>query len=111
MTILYLNVPENRIEAILKRDDPANPFQTYCERLVVPDDFDLYVDYVNDQGEPRKRELTVGELRSRMTYRENRYASYPSIQEQLDMLYWDSQNGTKVWEARIAEIKSLFPKE
>lgn len=108
--ILYLNVKENRIEAVLKRPDPENPFQHYCEELIVPDDFNILVDCTNEDGELRKRELTATELRSKLSYREYRYAEYPSIQEQLDMLFWDTQNGTKRWETTIAQIKSRFPK-
>jgi len=35
---------------------------------------------------------------------------YPSIQEQLDMQYWDSVNGTTNWEDAIAKVKSDNPK-
>ena len=31
---------------------------------------------------------------------------YPSIQEQLDMQYWDKVNGTTNWEDAIAKVKS-----
>ena len=35
---------------------------------------------------------------------------YPSIQEQLDMQYWDSVNGTTNWEDAIAKVKLDNPK-
>jgi len=35
---------------------------------------------------------------------------YPSIQEQLDMQYWDSVNGTTNWEDAIAKVKADNPK-
>ena len=35
---------------------------------------------------------------------------YPSIQEQLDMQYWDNVNGTTTWEDAIAKIKADNPK-
>ena len=44
-------------------------------------------------------------------YIRNRIANYPSITEQLDMLYWDNANGTKVWQDKITEIKSANPKK
>ena len=34
---------------------------------------------------------------------------YPSIQDQLDMQYWDSINGTTKWKDKIAEIKTAKP--
>ena len=44
------------------------------------------------------------------TYRELRQKEYPSIQEQLDMMYWDSVNGTNKWRDLITSIKAKFPK-
>lgn len=43
-------------------------------------------------------------------YRNNRMMEYPSMQEQLDMQYWDSINGTTVWQDTIATIKAKYPK-
>ena len=40
---------------------------------------------------------------------EARKKLYPSIQEQLDMQYWDSINGTTKWKDKIAEIKAAEP--
>ena len=35
---------------------------------------------------------------------------YPSIQDQLDMQYWDRKNGTKTWEESIDKVKTDNPK-
>jgi hypothetical protein len=35
---------------------------------------------------------------------------YPSIQEQLDMQYWDNVNGTTTWNDTITKIKTDNPK-
>jgi len=35
---------------------------------------------------------------------------YPSIQEQLDMQYWDSVNGTTTWKDAVAKVKADNPK-
>mgnify|MGYP001168905550 CR=1 FL=1 len=43
-------------------------------------------------------------------YQYDRAISYPSIQDQLDMLYWDRKNGTKTWEESIDKVKSDNPK-
>ena len=43
-------------------------------------------------------------------YQRNRETSYPSIQEQLDMQYWDSVNGTTTWKDAIAKVKTDNPK-
>ena len=41
---------------------------------------------------------------------QTRKISYPSINEQLDMLYWDSVNGTTTWKDAIAQVKADNPK-
>lgn len=43
-------------------------------------------------------------------YQRDRAKAYPSLEEQMDMQYWDRVNGTNNWETRIAEIKAQFPK-
>ena len=43
-------------------------------------------------------------------YKISRAISYPSIQEQLDMQYWDSVNGTTTWADAISRVKENFPK-
>jgi len=43
-------------------------------------------------------------------YQRDRATAYPSIQEQLDMQYWDNVNGTTNWEDAIAKVKSDTPK-
>ena len=43
-------------------------------------------------------------------YQRDRATAYPSIQEQLDMQYWDKVNGTTNWEDAIAKVKSDIPK-
>ena len=43
-------------------------------------------------------------------YQRERATAYPSIQEQLDMQYWDKINGTTNWEDAIAKVKSDIPK-
>ena len=44
------------------------------------------------------------------TYKRQRATAYPSIQEQLDLLYWDKVNGTDNWEQAIAAVKTEYPK-
>lgn len=43
-------------------------------------------------------------------YQRDRAISYPRIQDQLDMLYWDRKNGTKKWEESIDKVKADNPK-
>ena len=64
--------------------------------------------------------IPVADIEAKMTelqaeydaneYQRERATSYPSIQEQLDMQYWDKVNGTTNWEDAIAKVKSDIPK-
>ena len=35
---------------------------------------------------------------------------YFSVQEQLDMQYWDNVNGTTTWKDHVAAVKAKYPK-
>ena len=43
-------------------------------------------------------------------YKSDRTDAYPSIGDQLDMQYWDKNNGTTTWVDAIAKVKSDNPK-
>jgi len=43
-------------------------------------------------------------------YKAARQEAYGSIQDQLDMLYWDEVNSTTTWKDHIAQVKSDNPK-
>ena len=64
--------------------------------------------------------IPVADIEAKMTelqaeydanqYQRDRATAYPSIQEQLDMQYWDKVNGTTNWEDAIAKVKLDNPK-
>ena len=43
-------------------------------------------------------------------YKDDRREGYGNIEDQLDMQYWDSVNGTTTWADHIAQVKSDNPK-
>ena len=45
-----------------------------------------------------------------ISYKTLRSNEYPTIEEQLDMIYWDKNNGTNNWFSKISEIKAKYPK-
>mgnify|MGYP003140020040 CR=1 FL=1 len=45
-----------------------------------------------------------------LEYSRKRAEQYASLQEQLDMQYWDSVNGTTTWKDHVAKVKSDNPK-
>jgi hypothetical protein len=62
--------------------------------------------YYTEKPKPTQEELDAVEL----TYVQKRLKEYPSIQEQLDMQYWDKLNGTTNWEDAISKVKLDNPK-
>lgn len=43
-------------------------------------------------------------------YQRQREVAYPTIQQQLDMQYWDKVNGTTTWQDAINAVKAEYPK-
>ena len=68
-----------------------------------------------EQTEPTQEEIDakVVELISEWTaneYARGRQAEYPSIGDQMDMLYHDLLNSTTTWKDAIAKVKDDNPK-
>ena len=71
----------------------------------------------NDPNIPQPSEEVINQEISRLQaeydskqYQRDRKKEYPSIEEQLDMLYWDSINGTTNWQQTIDTVKAKHPK-
>ena len=56
-----------------------------------------------------KQQELIAEYNSNQ-YQRDRAKEYPSIQEQLDMQYWDKINGTNKWQQAINAVKQKYPK-
>ena len=72
-------------------------------------------DYKGKVTRPTDKEINdkVAELKAdydTKKYQRDRSTSYPNIQEQLDMQYWDAVNGTKKWQEAVAKVKTDNPK-
>ena len=57
-----------------------------------------------------KEEAAYATIRAANEYSWKRAEAYPSIQEQLDMMWHDKQNDTTTWEDAISKVKSDNPK-
>lgn len=69
-----------------------------------------------DIPQPNETEIQAEIERLQNAYNANQYqrdrvAAYPSLEEQVDMQYWDAINGTTVWQDTISAVKSKYPKE
>ena len=91
-------------------------------RALIPD-AKLYVEdnswdkihWDDEREQPSRSEIEakIKELQAEYDakqYHRDRAISYPSIQDQLDMQYWDSVNGTTTWKDAIAKVKTDIPK-
>jgi len=56
-----------------------------------------------------KQQELITEYNSKQ-YQRDRAKEYPSIQEQLDLQYWDKINNTNKWEEAINAVKTKYPK-
>jgi hypothetical protein len=75
----------------------------------------LYVlESENDISERLNEILAIAGVKTRewdnKQYYRDRAVAYPSIEEQLDTLYWDKINGTDNWVNSISKVKSKIKK-
>ena len=56
-----------------------------------------------------KQQELITEYNSKQ-YQRDRAKDYPSMQDQLDMQYWDKINGTNKWQQAINAVKQKYPK-
>jgi hypothetical protein len=62
------------------------------------------------EGTPEISKADIKAKINETQYQRDRVKSYPSIQEQLDMQYWDKINGTNNWQDAINAVKAQYPK-
>lgn len=80
--------------------------------VIVPDDLNIRKTVVDDEGNEGLVEVTLDELTQRhaeflTNYANARRLAYPSVVDQLDMLY---HGGFDAWKATIDAVKEQFPK-
>ena len=63
-----------------------------------------------DQTKINSARATLDSEYAALEYSRKRVEQYASIQDQLDMQYWDNVNGTTTWKDHIAKVKSDNPK-
>jgi len=78
--------------------------EQWAENVTVPEGSSVTLSAVRSILDEFKAEEAVRFVQ------QDRARAYPSIQEQLDMQYWDSVNGTNTWANAIAAVKEANPK-
>lgn len=61
-------------------------------------------------NEPQRGFMWTVDMVKKDFYRELRERSYKDTQDQLDMLYWDTIEGTTTFRDHVAAVKAAFPK-
>ena len=98
---------------MITRADAISSLRPNSEWVLRGDELE-WLDTKNSQ--PTESEIQAELTRLQAEYDANEYQRqratvYPSIQEQLDMQYWDKVNGTTTWQDAIAKVKTDIPKE
>ncbi|MCK9437127.1 MAG: hypothetical protein M0Q12_07975 [Synergistaceae bacterium] len=57
-----------------------------------------------DDNDPRTED------EKKQAYRDKRRIEYPTLRDQLDMIYHDIKNNTTTWLEAIEEVKAKYPK-
>ena len=74
----------------------------------------VLVDYTDEELQQLLIEWNIDaeriEVFETLKYQRDRAAEYPSLQEQLDMQYWDKINNTTNWQDAINTVKTKYPK-
>ena len=71
----------------------------------------VQVELTAEEVTQREAEETAAKAKEdELKFKVSREINYPSIQEQLDMQYWDQVNGTTTWKDAIAKVKAAYPK-
>ena len=92
---------ECRTQLHALRDGDGIYKQVNNERLPISDsDFEqMVIDCANSKFDEQQN-----------GYKTARQEAYRSVQDQLDMQYWDGVNGTTLWADHIAQVKADNPK-
>jgi hypothetical protein len=71
------------------------------------------ITWLNDTQPIPANQILAKQIELQAEYEAKQYQrdrQYPSIADQLDMLYWDKVNGTENWLNSIESVKNRFPK-
>ena len=77
--------------------------------------YDSIIWHSKDIEKPTEEECNakLAELQAEynaQAYARSRATEYPSIQEQLDLQYWDKVNSTDKWGEAVKAVKDKYPK-
>ena len=76
---------------------------------------DHSIEYLNGQTPPTEKEIDTEIARLKKEFSDNEYArnrasAYPSVGDQLDMIYKDNKNSTTTHADAVEAVKNKYPK-
>jgi hypothetical protein len=85
------------------------------EEIAIRDTYDqiIWLDEVVEQPTLKECETEWARIQIELSdaaIDSQRRAEYGTIENQLDMIYWDKVNGTNLWETHITRVKTDNPK-
>jgi hypothetical protein len=115
-TIKALNEDNNNSHEFVVHGEPSNQteYQQNVKYVSGADDngsaiFSDTQPYTWQQVSTKQAELQADY--DAKQYKRDRAKEYPSIQDQLDMQYWDKINSTNTWQDAINAVKNKYPKQ
>lgn len=66
--------------------------------------------YSEPQPTQAEVDQLVADYNAKVKYKFDRIKEYPTVEDQLDMIYHDQVNGTTIWKDTIAAVKTKYPK-
>jgi hypothetical protein len=99
---MILVIKNSQVAAIHEDHQDVRTKYPGCE--IIQWDTPYPFDPCGNNPDPRSEEQKAS------VYRDRRRQVYPSLGDQLDMIYWDQINGTTVWQDTVAAVKAQYPK-
>ena len=91
-------------------------FVSHVDFSLQDDGTGVYIaEWKSDQPQPSVAEIEAAHTewqaeQDATQYQRDRAAAYASIGDQLDMQYWDAENGTTTWADHVKRVKARFAK-
>ena len=96
--------------AVIRKSDAIVSLDTNCKFSVKNNDVVTFVDDTYDNPTDAEINTEITRLQAIEDYQAPRKAEYPSIGDQLDMIYRNGDGGAE-FQAAIKAVKDKYPKE
>jgi len=99
-----------RQEAYLELSGKGSEFRADTNVLYDVNPVNGEITEITDYAEIDAEVIRLQATYDAQAYARSRATEYPSIQEQLDLQYWDKVNSTDKWGEAVKAVKDKYPK-